>query len=195
VKQNTHIVEWPCADGLLRAYEPTPLEAAAAAPLLAPCYNNTYNRSMMAHAGEMSVEEVAAHFLRIADEGGRPFLLEREGVLMGDADLRHIEADQAEFAILIGERAAQGKGLGQRFATMIHVLAYEGLGLERVYVTIIPANRPSQRLFQKLGYEPDDSPAARSYIDEEEDLTFSLRRARFRELHATPLSEIRFTER
>ncbi len=189
------VVEWQTPGGRLRGFEPTREEIARFAPLLAAFYNDAYNRSMMANTVAMTTDEVIEHFEGLRRKGGRPFLLERDGALLGDADLRHITARTAEFAILVGRRPEQGKGIGTRFAVLLHALAYRGLGLERVFVTIIPANLPSQRLFSKIGYARDDSPAARAFADDPTDLTLSMVRATFEAAHTAALDEIRWSLR
>ncbi|HEY3354682.1 MAG TPA: GNAT family N-acetyltransferase [Polyangia bacterium] len=189
-----YLVEWRAAD-TLRVVDPTMAEVAAAADTLAAYYNEPYNRGMMAHEAEMTAAEVVEHFARLRGEGGRPVLLERDGLLVGDADLRRIVPPTAEFAIMVGVRSAQGQGLGLRFAVMAHALAFGPLGLERVYCSIIPANAASRRMFEKLGYLPDDSPAARAYADEADDVTLSLAASRFRELHAAALPALHVAPR
>ncbi len=184
------VVEWQTLDDELRAYEPTREETARWAPTLSNYYNDEYNRSMMANTVAMSADDVVEHFDVLRHAGTKAFLLERDGVLVGDADLRRITGKTAEFAILVGQRPEQGKGIGTRFALMLHALAFRGLGLERVVVSIIPANLPSQRLFAKLGYQNDDSPAARATIDHPSDLTLSLGRADFESAHAAALEQI-----
>jgi RimJ/RimL family protein N-acetyltransferase len=179
----------------LRAFEPTREEIAHLAPALAGFYNDDYNRSMMANTVVMTDGEVVEHFEGLRRQGGRPFLLERYGELLGDADLRHITAQTAEFAILIGQRAEQGKGIGTRFAILLHALAFHGLGLERIFVSIIPANQPSQRLFAKMGYTADESAVARAFADDPTDITMSLGRATFEAAHAAVLGEIRWSLR
>jgi RimJ/RimL family protein N-acetyltransferase len=150
---------------------------------------------MLSHAEDLSARDVVAHYRDLADEGGRPFLLSYDGALVGDADLRHVEGGGAEAAILVGERSIQGKGLGTRFGVMLHAFAFRSLGLERVYATIIPANGASLRLFEKLGYERDDSPAARRYADEASDVSLSLSPTRFEALHAALAARVRFVAR
>jgi len=188
-------VTWLTQDGCLRAYEPTTEELASVAPALAAFYNDAYNRGMMANTVAMSTEEVIDHFTSLRRQGGRPFVLEREGGLAGDADLRHITPEAAEFAILIGQRPEQGKGLGTRFAILLHAFAFRALDLGRVFVSIIPANLPSQRLFAKLGYQRDDSAPARAFADHDSDLSLSLDRAGFEAMHAAALPQIHWTRR
>ena len=106
---------------------------------------------------------------------------------------RHLGSDSAEFAILIGRRPEQGKGMGTRFAILLHAFAFRGLGLSRVYISIIPANLPSQRLFTRLGYRTDNSPTARAFADDDNDLTLSLDRASFEEAHAAVLPELHWS--
>lgn len=171
------------ADLALAAFEPTHEEVVRYSPLLAGYYNDPHNRSMMANTVAMTAGEVVEHLDSLTQSRGRPFLLELDGKMVGDADFRHISVNTAEFAILVGERALQGKGLGLGFGVLLHALAFRALALERVFVSIIPANRASQRLFAKLGYTADDSPLARSFADEASDLTFSLGRAAFEAKH------------
>ena len=187
------VAEWQ--SDRLRAFEPTREEIARLSPTLADFYNDDYNRSMMANTVAMTPAEVIEHFEGLRHQGGRPFLLERDGVLLGDADLRHLTAQTAEFAILIGQRPEQGKGIGTRFAILLHALAFRGLGLERIFVSIIPANQPSRRLFAKIGYSADDSPAARAFADDPTGITLSLGRVTFETAHAAALDEIRWSLR
>jgi hypothetical protein len=126
-----YMVEWDSPGGRLRVFEPSLAEVDSLADDLSAFYNDPHNRTMMAHAGEMTPADVVEHFSSLRLGGGHPFLLQQDGTLMGDADLRHIDGRAAEFAIMIGARSAQGKGLGLRFALMVHALAYDTLGLER----------------------------------------------------------------
>jgi RimJ/RimL family protein N-acetyltransferase len=187
------IAEWP--ECRLRAYEPTPEEVARFAPLLAAFYNDAHNRAMMANTVAMTADEVQEHYSELRVHGGRPFVLEVDGHLVGDADMRHVTAQSAEFAILVGDRARQGQGLGRRFALLLHGLAFAVLGLERLYASIIPSNLASQRLFAWLGYRPDDSPSARAFADEPSDLTFSLARAELEAAHGDALAGMRYFPR
>jgi RimJ/RimL family protein N-acetyltransferase len=188
-------VEWRQGDELLAAVEPTAAELARAAPVLAGHYNDDHNRRMMAHEETLDAAEVAAYYGELRAEGGRPFLLERDGALMGDADLRNLDGPSGEFAIMVGARAAQGRGLGTRYAVMLHAFAFGVLGLERLYMSVIPANAASRRLFDKLGYEVDDSAEARDYADDETDVTMSIDRARFEARWREELAAIRMFER
>lgn len=187
---------WNATDGHLEAREPTAPEVQAVAARLASWYNDTHNRSMMANTCAMDEAEVCEHFAQVWQQGGRTFLLYAEGRLMGDADLRHIDpaTRSAEFAILVGERQVQGRGFGTRFALMLHALAFTTLALERIYVAIIPANRGSLRLFEKLGYQRDDGPAARAYIDDDDDITMSFARDNFLRRHGATLRQLAITD-
>jgi RimJ/RimL family protein N-acetyltransferase len=199
-------VEWKQGGETLMAIEPTDEELGRAAPDLAGFYSDDHNRRMMAHQEEgFTAEEVVAYYQELRAEEGRPFLLYLNGALMGDADFRNIDLEDAtgEFAIMIGGRATQGRGLGTRFGRMLHLFGFETLGLERIYISVIPANAASRRLFEKLGYQIDESPEAREFIDEESDLTMSLARTAFERARAderpaglaTELAGIRAFER
>ena len=188
-------IELADGEARLRACEPTRAQVAASAPLLAAFYNDPHNRTMLGHAADLTAADVVAHYRRLAGDGARAFLLEHDGRLVGDADLRHIDRGRAELAILVGDRAAQGRGLGTRFAIMVHAFAFRALGLRRIYASIIPANAASLRLFQKLGYERDDSPEARRTIDAPDDVTLSIAAERFHALHAAIVAAVRIAPR
>ena len=188
-------VEYRDAQAVLRAFEPTADEVRAAASRLSSYYNDEHNRAMLTHDDDMSAEEVIVHYTESRERGDRLFLLELDGILGGDADFRHFDGDSAEYAIMIGARNLQGRGLGRKFTTMLHSWAFRGLGLVRVYVTILPANRASLRLFEQLGYGSDSGPRARSLIDEESDVTLSMARLAFEERHGAMMDDVRFALR
>jgi RimJ/RimL family protein N-acetyltransferase len=173
---------------LLGAFEPTHEEIVRFSPALATFYNDAHNRSMMANTVAMTTADVVEHFQALRQSGGRGFLLELDGELLGDADFRHVDATSAEFAILVGRTDLQGKGIGLRFAILLHALAFHGLGLQTVFVSIIPPNVASQRLFAKLGYSRDDSAKARGFADDDTDLTLSLSREAFEAKHRGELT-------
>jgi RimJ/RimL family protein N-acetyltransferase len=139
---------------------------------------------MLTNTQELSADDVAQTFESSRAAGDRPFLLERDGELMGDADFRHIQGAEAEFAILIGQRAQQSRGLGTRYAAMVHVAALRVFRFERVYAAVISTNVASRRMLEKLGYQVDHSPRAASFADTEGDITMSLDLARFERAHA-----------
>jgi RimJ/RimL family protein N-acetyltransferase len=188
-------VEYRDAQVLLRAFEPTADEVRTVAARLSSYYNDEHNRAMLTHEDDMSAEEVIVHYTESRKRGDRLFLLELDGLLVGDADFRHFDAESAEYAIMIGARNLQGRGLGRKFTTMLHAWAFRGLGLRRVYVTILPANRASVRLFEQLGYGPDCGPRARSLIDEESDVTLSMERSAFEKQHGTMMDQVQFAPR
>ena len=184
-------------DAALRVSEPTVAEVRTAAPRLTAFYNEPHNKRLLANTVDLVPGEVEAFYRGVRGEGGRTLLLWRDDVLMGDADFRHVDLARgtAEFAILIGDRAAQGQGLGTRFATMAHVMIFATLSLARVYVSIVAGNEASARLFHRLGYQRDDSPAARACADAAADLTLSVTPAAFRAARAADIAAIAFGER
>jgi RimJ/RimL family protein N-acetyltransferase len=126
----------------------TPYAAA-----LAAAYNDPKNSALLGNTQAMSESDVLEHYATLP----YPFVLLARGELAGDADLRGVAGGAAEFAFLIAAPSAQGKGLGTRFATMIHAAAFRTIGLERVYASVIPDNTASLRVFEKLGYVPDET--------------------------------------
>ena len=159
-------VAWVSPDGRLEAIEPSRPEVEAAAPRLSAWYNEPHNRAMMSNETEMAPDEVVRHFEDVAQKGSRNFLKRFFG--------------------------HQERPYGTRFALMLHAFAFETLRLEHVYVSIIPQNSGSLRLFEKLGYQSDDSPAARAYIDEPDDVTLSFARADFLRLHSATVQKLTY---
>jgi RimJ/RimL family protein N-acetyltransferase len=126
-------------------------------------------------------------------------LLYADGALAGDADLRGIDHGAAEFAFLIGRPGAQGKGLGTRFAIMVHAFGFAppplGLGLERIYASVVPANAASLRVFAKLGYTEDQRASARRWADAPDDVVLGIDRATFVARHVDAVEAIEIAPR
>jgi RimJ/RimL family protein N-acetyltransferase len=188
-------IEWQTPQGTLRAREPWLEEVRAHADRLAAFYNQPNNRSMLTNTVDMNAGDVEAHFAALAQSGGRPFLLDCDGALAGDADLRQVTDRDAEVAILIGAHDRQGQGLGTRFGIMVHAFAFAVLGLDQVYAAIIPQNAASLRMFEKLGHDIDQGARARAAADDPSDVTTSINRACFRQRHGAAAAVLKFQQR
>ncbi len=189
-----HQLEWTTPAGALVALEPSLAEVEPLAARLADAYNDPHNAPLLGHTAELSPGDVLEHYRALAGGGGRSFLLYRDGALAGDGDLRGIDGGAAEFAFLIADPAAQGRGLGTRFAIMVHALAFGPLALERIYAAVIPANAGSRRVFDKLGYAVDEGERARGYGDDG-DVVLSIDRAAFERAHGAAAAEVRIRRR
>jgi len=186
---------WNTAGGELVAIEPRADEVVRHAAALAVAYNDPHNAPLLGHTELVGADDVVTHYSGVAGAGGHNFLVFRDRALVADADLRKLKAGAAEFAFLVASPAAQGQGLGTRVAMMVHVFGFRSLGLHRIYASIIPANVASRRVFDKLGYRVDASPAARAYADEPGDITMVIDRATFERSHARAMAEIRVAVR
>lgn len=187
-------IDWRTELGELTALEPWPDEVALHAAALARGYNDPANSQLLGHPETFSAGEVVDHYEAMHEDGARTFLLFVDGQLVGDADLRGQREGAAEFAFIITAPGQQGKGLGTRFALMVHAFAFQELRLERVYASIVPHNTASRRVFDKLGYVQDESPTARAYADEPGDVTLGIDRATF-ERQAGDLEPLRIARR
>lgn len=188
-------IEWTTDVGDLVAIEPLLGDVAEHAGELAAGYNEPENARLMGHVESFSEAEVVVHYKVMLEEGARSFLLYLEGTLVGDADLRGFRHGAAEFAFMIAARDQQGKGLGTRFALMVHAVAFTKLTLDRVYASIAPQNQASRRVFEKLGYKLDDSAEARSFADEASDITMVIDGVTFQQAHAAAIAQLRITQR
>jgi RimJ/RimL family protein N-acetyltransferase len=188
-------ITWSALGGQLVAIEPRPDEIVHHASALAVAYNDPHNAPLLGHTEPVGADDVVAHYSDVARAGGHNFLVLRDRELVADADLRKVKGGAAEFAFLVASPTAQGKGLGTRIAMMVHMFGFRSLGLDRIYASIIPANTASRRVFDKLGYRLDPSPAARAYADEPGDITMVADRATFERSHARVMAEIRIAVR
>lgn len=162
------------------------------AATLAAGYNDPRNAPLMGHTQVIEPFEVIQLYADAARDGARSFLLFEAGGLVGDADLRNLRDGAAEFAFMIASPAGQGKGLGTRFATMVHAVGFHMIQLAQIYASVVPENTASRRVFEKLGYTVDDSPEAREFADEPGDVVLSIDRARFDRTNASAIAELSF---
>jgi RimJ/RimL family protein N-acetyltransferase len=184
-------IDWQTDVGALLAFEPTTAEISTHSHALSIGYNDPANAELMGHGSVITPAEVVDSYADSIAAGMRAFLLFVDGAFAGDGDLRNIRGTAAEFAFMIAAPAAQGKGLGTRFALMIHAFGFVRLELQRIYASVVPHNTASRRVFEKLGYVQDDSPAARAYAEEPGDVTLVLDRETFVRIHAVQLGQIR----
>lgn len=186
-------VEWT-HDGLTYvAAEASLDDLRVHAHVLARAYDDPRNAALMGHDEPHTADDVVEIYAALLDEGGCPFLLFRDGELDGDADLRDIHDGIAEFALMIGAPDAQGKGLGTRYAIMVHAFGFQRLGLSRVYGSLVPQNVASRRMLDKVGFRVDDSAAARVHADEPSDIVMVLDRATFERVNAAALAQLKIT--
>lgn len=188
-------ITWTTPIGQIVAIEPRPDEVLRHAAALAAAYNDPHNAPLLGHTEDVDEEDVVNHYLDVAADGGHNFLVLLDGALVADGDLRKVGGGAAEFAFMVASPAVQGKGLGTRVALMIHAFGFARLDLARIYASIIPHNAASRRVFEKLGYREDASPAARAYADEPGDITMVIDRAAFEHAHAAAMAEIELTVR
>ena len=171
--------------------EPSPEDVERYADVLACAYNDPKNAALLGHVDEMTRDDVIEHYAALADDG-RPFLLFDGGALAGDGDLRGInpKVGAAELSFLIGSPAAQGKGLGTRFALLLTTFGFRVLGLSTIFASVVPQNVASLRVFEKLGFWLDDSVLGRSFAEEPSDRVLAIDRAAFDRLHSDTIAAI-----
>lgn len=184
---------WSSPLDLLEARAATPLLVREHSARLASWYNEPYNRAMLSNTAELAPADVEQSVAELAAAGGKPFLLFRDGALVGDGDFRHVAGREAEFAIMVGPREAQGQGLGTRLSVLLHAYAFRVLAVDVTYLAIVPANTAGRRCYEKVGYVEDGSCPASRYAEAVDDVTMSLTRARFLERHGAALAAIRIT--
>ncbi|CAN5792445.1 hypothetical protein BH11MYX2_BH11MYX2_16940 [soil metagenome] len=188
-------IDWQTPIGELLAMEPRLDEVVAHVDRLAAAYNDPHNATLLGHTAALTTTDVVDHYESLRRQGAHPFLLFLDGELAGDGDIRGMQGTAAEFAFMIAAPAAQGKGLGTRFAAMIHAFAFAHLPLHTMYASIIPENAASRRVFEKLGYALDTSTTARSFADDEGDVIMSIAATTFLDRHRSAISQMRIIMR
>ena len=170
-------------EALFEAVEASPALVDAHAAVLCGWYNAPENASMMNGSGTMLPGDAVDFYRELHEEGGHGFLGFVDGVLVGDADLRGVAGGAAEFALMIGDRAWKGRGVGRTLATLVHVYAFRELELARVFVPPRRDNVKVHALNAFLGYARDDSEQALTFADGPESETYSLGADAFRARH------------
>jgi RimJ/RimL family protein N-acetyltransferase len=174
---------WTWGGHIFEAIEPDDALVAEHAVVLRDWYNAADNAVMMDGSGDMTEDDVRVFWRELRSNGGRGFFGFVDGVLVGDADLRNVSATAAEFAIMIGDAAQKGRGVGRTLATIVHVFAFRELGLRRLFVPPRHDNVRVHALNAFLGYTRDDSAEARAYADGPDCETYSLASAEFQAAH------------
>jgi RimJ/RimL family protein N-acetyltransferase len=158
-------------------------------------YNARENASMMNGSGAMSRADVLEFWRELRSSGAHGFLSFVGGALVGDMDIRAIRGRSGEFAIMIGDDANKGRGIGKALARMIHVFAFRELGIERLFVSPRRDNVRVLALEAFLGYQRDDGPEARERADEDPSCaTYSLAGDEFRRRHEDAWREVEVKE-
>lgn len=105
------------------------------------------SRDAFRHKYERRITEPATDFLMLGVETG--------GQLVGNVQLARIDPVQrrAAVAIVIGDKAAWGRGIGRTALRILADYAFSALGLERLYAEVYGFNLRSQRLMGRVGFQ------------------------------------------
>lgn len=135
-----------------------PLELKDAEGMLEWMKDPDINRFFRFDADEMTIEDVNSFIKNAAEEFRKGTtrhyaVADAEDVYLGTISLKNIDlqAQNAEYAISL-RSCAQGKGVGMEATKQILKIAFEELGLERVYLNVLSENTRAARLYEKAGF-------------------------------------------
>jgi RimJ/RimL family protein N-acetyltransferase len=109
-------------------------------------------------AGTITLEGEREWFARIsaADPRERHWAIAAEGRHIGGCALiPHPTQAQASFGIIIGDKAAWGKGYGTAALQEALRVAFTELDLHRVHLTVFPENERGRRCYLKCGFREE----------------------------------------
>lgn len=90
----------------------------------------------------------------MADTHRLVLAIEADSDLVGYAYLQDIDnADlRAEIGILIGDKTRHRRGVGTEAVKLLCRLAFDEVGVERVFLRVVAYNRPAIALYERLGF-------------------------------------------
>ncbi|MCD4705416.1 GNAT family N-acetyltransferase [bacterium] len=85
------------------------------------------------------------------------YLIDYEGVVIGHVGLYNIDhrAQNAEFAIMIGDNSYIGKGIGSKVSKLMLKIGFEELNLHRIYLSVIDSNILAIKLYNSIGFKQE----------------------------------------
>ena len=93
--------------------------------------------------------------------------LAETGEHIGNVYLRSIDwvARHAEVALFIADQAYQSRGYGRAASQLIIAHAFEGLGLLRLYLTVLAENSRAIKAYEKCGFQVEGCLRRHAYKD------------------------------
>lgn len=119
-------------------------------------YQNLFTQNLITE------EQHTGYFHKYVETGlVKQFVVEAnidgEVIDIGTTFLKNIDqvSKKAEFGIFIGEAIARGRGLASAIATATLAVAFEEMGLNKVYLTVFSNNVPAIRSYEKAGFKQE----------------------------------------
>ena len=115
--------------------------------------NNLYSNA------DITVETHLNYFRKIVRSGKcRQFIIVvqtgEEEIDIGTTFLKNIDEEnqKAEYGIFIGEESARGKGFGTKAAQETLKIAFQQLGLNKIYLSVFSKNIPAIKSYLQAGF-------------------------------------------
>lgn len=120
--------------------------------------NNPENNQFLHYDIPLSVEKTERWFdSHLGEETRFDAVIEADGLPVGTIGLLSIDRknSKAEYYIAMGETAYKRKGVAKEASRLLLQYGFEKLGLNRIYLFTETGNIAAQRLFERVGFQPE----------------------------------------
>jgi RimJ/RimL family protein N-acetyltransferase len=135
----------------------------------------------------LSMEQQRAFIQKLAnDPGRRPYsIILKDGSLIGNCEMHDFNwtARSCVIGIVIGEKEYWGKGYGSEAVDLMLRIAFDGLNLHKVALTVAAFNERGIRAYRKVGFKEEGRLRDDRFVDGQfhDTLVMSVLEAEWRE--------------
>lgn len=103
--------------------------------------------------GEPDWKTHTAYFDKILDDDTHDVFAIYYGCRhIGNCGLKNVTKNQAEIWIYVGDRGDRGKGYGKQACLQLLEVAFNGKGLQRLYLYVLARNVPAISMYKAMGF-------------------------------------------